>query len=240
MNAETIQISDFTVSVERGDTKYMYLRVLPPDGNVLIKAPEHVSLDDMRRFAISKLSWLKRERAKYQTQPRLPERQYETGDCVRIWGDVCRLRIVHSWKCNDVRRDGDWIKLQTRPNSTPKQRENILNEWYRKQLREALDGLIPLCEKIVGVNADFYGIKKMATRWGSCQIEKRRIWLNLHLVQKTRASLQYVLIHELVHLQEPTHNERFSMLMTRYCPNWRSLKDHLNGQALEPFERKHL
>ena len=238
MEGEQIKISDFTVSVERGDTKYMYLCVLPPDGEVLIKAPEGVSLDDMRRFAISKLSWLKRERAKFQAQIRLPERRFETGDSVRIWGDAYRLRIVPSWKGNAVRRDGDWIELQTRPTSTPEQRENILNEWYRKQLKDALTHLIPVCEEIVGVKAEFYGIKKMNTRWGSCQTDKRRIWLNLRLAQKTRTSLQYALIHELVHLLEPTHNERFSMLMARYCPHWRSLKQHLNEQALEPYIRR--
>lgn len=128
--------------------------------------------------------------------------------------------------------------LQVRKESTVMQRENVLNEWYREQMKQVVPNVLRKCENIVGVQAEEWYIKNMRTKWGTCNIEKKRIWLNLQLAKKTPECLEYVIIHELVHLLERNHNERFCEYMNHFCPNWREIKESLNQQMLDYYEEE--
>lgn len=214
----------------------MYIRVIPPDGKVEITAPYTVSDDAIRRFAISKISWVKKQKKSFEEQSRQTRRQYITGESYYLWGRRYRLDVRYSNTGNQVFLSGGKLILQVRKESTSRQRENILNEWYRKQMKQIVPDVLAKCENIVGIQADEWHIKNMRTKWGTCNVDKKRIWLNLQLVKKTPECLEYVIIHELVHLLERNHNDKFCEYMNRFCPNWREVKESLNQQMLDYFE----
>ena len=184
----------------------MYIRVIPPDGKVEITAPYTVSDDAIRRFAISKISWVKKQKKSFEEQSRQTRRQYITGESYYLWGRRYRLDVRYSNTGNQVFLSGGKLILQVRKESTSRQRENILNEWYRKQMKQIVPDVLAKCENIVGIQADEWHIKNMRTKWGTCNVDKKRIWLNLQLVKKTPECLEYVIIHELVHLLERCFN----------------------------------
>ena len=214
----------------------MYIRVIPPDGKVEITAPYTVSDDAIRRFAISKISWVKKQKKSFEGQSRQTRRQYITGESYYLWGRRYRLDVRYSNTRNQVFLSSGKLILQVRKESTSRQRENILNEWYRKQMKQIVPDVLAKCENIIGIQADEWHIKNMRTKWGTCNVEKKRIWLNLQLVKKTPECLEYVIIHELVHLLERNHNDKFCEYMNRFCPNWREVKESLNQQMLDYFE----
>lgn len=233
---EEIELSGITISVLKKEIKNMYIRVIPPDGKVEITAPYTVSDDAIRRFAISKISWVKKQKKSFEEQSRQTRRQYITGESYYLWGRRYRLDVRYSNTGNQVFLSGGKLILQVRKESTSRQRENILNEWYRKQMKQIVPDVLAKCESIVGIQADEWHIKNMRTKWGTCNVDKKRIWLNLQLVKKTPECLEYVIIHELVHLLERNHNDKFCEYMNRFCPNWREVKESLNQQMLDYFE----
>lgn len=214
----------------------MYIRVIPPKGKVQITAPYTVSDDTVRRFAISKISWIKKQKISFEEQSRQTKRQYITGESYYLWGRRYRLDVRYSNTNGQVSLLGGKLILQVRKESSLKQREHILNEWYRKQMKQVVPDVLAKCEGIVGIQANEWHIKNMRTKWGTCNVEKKRIWLNLQLVKKTPECLEYVIIHELVHLLERNHNGRFCEYMDCFCPNWREIKESLNQQMLDYFE----
>lgn len=214
----------------------MYIRVMPPDGRVQITAPYTVSDDALRRFAISRISWVKKQKKRFEEQPRHTKRQYITGESYYLWGRRYRLDVRYSNTGNQVYLTSGKLILQVRKENTLSQRENILTEWYRKQMKQIVPDVLAKCEDIVGIRANEWCIKNMRTKWGTCNIEKKRIWLNLQLVKKTPECLEYVIIHELVHLLERNHNDNFCEYMNCFCPNWREIKENLNQQMLDYFE----
>lgn len=208
----------------------MYIRVRPPDGAVQISAPLFVEDAAIRMFAASKLSWIERQRQRFGTQCREMEKQYGTGESCYVWG----RRYVLDVRQADTRKAvcilGDKLIMQVRGESTAAQREAMLNEWYREQLKQAIPGILEGCEQTVGVKANEWQVKNMRTKWGTCNVAEKRIWLNLQLAKKTPACLAYVITHELVHLLERDHNEQFRQYMDRFFPNWRTVKRVLNEQ----------
>lgn len=235
---EEIILSGITISVTKKSIKNMYIRVMPPDGRVQITVPSTASDDSVRRFAISRISWIKKQKMCFEEQSRQTKRQYITGESYYLWGRRYRLDIQYSNSRNRVYIYGGKLILQVRKESTTTQRESVLNEWYREQMKQAVPEVLRKCENIVGVQAKEWYVKNMRTKWGTCNIEKKRIWLNLQLAKKTPECLEYVIIHELVHLLERNHNERFCEYMNRFCPNWREIKDNLNQQMLDYFEEE--
>ncbi|WP_286034774.1 M48 family metallopeptidase [Megamonas hypermegale] len=231
-----IIISNLSIEVEKKSIKNMYIKVLPPDGKVVITAPKTVNDDVIRMFVISKINWIKNQKQKFENQPRQTKRQYVTGESYYLWGRRYRLDVQHVKNNNNVILVGDKIILEIRKESTVEQRAKVLNEWYRQQLKEKIPRVLKKCENIVGVKAIDCRIKNMKTKWGTCNIEKGRIWINLQLVKKTPRCLEYVIIHELIHLLERHHNERFYKFMDLYYPNWKVTKDLLNQQMLDYFE----
>lgn len=231
-----IIISNLNIGVEKKSIKNMYIKVLPPDGKVVITVPKTVNDDIIRMFVISKINWIKNQKEKFENQSRQTKRQYITGESYYLWGRRYRLDVQYVKSRNNIILVGEKIILEIKKESTIEQRAKVLNEWYRQQLKEKIPIVLKKCENIVGIKASDCRIKNMKTKWGTCNIEKGRIWINLQLVKKIPRCLEYVIIHELVHLLERHHNERFYRFMDLYYPDWRVTKDILNQQMLDYFQ----
>lgn len=230
---DELQIGGINIAVTKKIIKNMYIRVLPPDGKVQITAPCSAGDDAIRMFAVSRISWIKKQRENFEAQLRQTKRQYVTGESYNVWGRRYRMDVQYSDIRNAVFLTGDRLVLRVRPESTPEQRERVLNDWYRDQLKSKLPEVIRKCERIVGVQASEWKVKNMRTKWGSCNIDRKRIWLNLQLAKKTPECLTYVVTHELVHLLERNHNEQFQKYMDSFSPDWRVVKSTLNQQMLD-------
>lgn len=231
-----IIISNLNTEVDKKSIKNMYIKVLPPDGKVVITVPKTVNDDIIRMFVISKINWIKNQKEKFENQSRQTKRQYITGESYYLWGRRYRLDVQYVKSRNNIILVGEKIILEIKKESTIEQRAKVLNEWYRQQLKEKIPIVLKKCENIVGIKASDCRIKNMKTKWGTCNIEKGRIWINLQLVKKIPRCLEYVIIHELVHLLERHHNERFYRFMDLYYPDWRVTKDILNQQMLDYFQ----
>jgi predicted metal-dependent hydrolase len=220
-----------TADIEKKKIKHIYIRVFPPDGRVRITAPRSMSDAAVSRFLASHAAWIEKQRAKLAGRAWEGERQYVTGETHFLWGRPYRLEVLPSVSRNEVLMQDQSIVLRVRSDSTAVTRAAVMNEWYRQILKEAVPAMLEKCECIVGMKADECRVKNMRTKWGTCNVTERRIWLNLQLVKKAPEYLEYVLIHELTHLREKTHNSRFKAYMDRYCPDWRAIKKRLNGLA---------
>lgn len=232
-----IVVGGLNIQVTKKNVKNMYIRVLPPDGTVAIIVPENTSDDTLRIFAISRISWIKKQRQNFIDQARQTKRQYVSGESYYVWGRRYRLEVVYSSVRNNVHLSGSKLFLQVRKESTDVQRENTLNEWYRDQLKLAIPPVLEKCEKIVGVQVVEWYVKNMRTKWGSCAPDRKRIWLNLQLAKKSPEFLEYVIIHELVHLLERNHTDKFRKYMDRFYPFWRSAKKELNSEVLDYIDK---
>lgn len=228
-----LQISNISIAVTKKSIKNMYIRVLPPGGKVVIAVPKTAGDDAIRMFAVSRISWIKKQRENFEAQARQTKRQYVTGESYYVWGRRYRLDIQYSNVRNGVFLTGERLVLQVRPESTSEQRAHVLNDWYRTQLKSKLPEVIQKYEQVVGIHASEWKIKNMRTKWGTCNIERKRIWINLQLAKKTPECLAYVVTHELVHLLERYHNEQFQKYMDTFFPEWREVKISLNQQMLD-------
>lgn len=213
----------------------MHLYVKPPHGNVTVSAPLAMSDEAIERFVRTKLSWIKKQIAKFSDQPRQSEREYVSGETLFVWGRQYYLQTEYGSK-NSLVLSGDKAVLTVRKESTADQREKFVREWYRKLLKAEIVKLLPKWEKITGLKASGWQTKYMTTRWGTCNIKTGKIWLNLQLAKKTPECLEYIILHELIHLVEKTHNELFVSLMDKYMPMWREIKATLNDQTLDYME----
>ena len=200
-----------------------------------VSAPLAMSDEAIERFVRTKASWIKTQVAKFDNQPRQSEREYVSGETLFVWGKQYYLQTEYGNK-NSLVLSGDRAVLTVRKESTAEQRENFVREWYRELLKAEIARLLPKWEKATGLKATGWQTKYMTTRWGTCNIKTGKIWLNLQLAKKTPECLEYVILHELVHLVEKTHNERFVSLMDMYMPMWREVKTTLNGQTLDYME----
>jgi predicted metal-dependent hydrolase len=214
------------------DIKNIHLSVYPPTGRVRISAPLHTDLDTIRVFAISKLSWIKKQQDKFRNQSREAPREYITRESHYYLGKRYLLKVIEHNASPKIVIKHETIEMYIRPNTDLKKRQEILDEWYRKRLKEIVPGIIAQYEKLMNVKVNEFGIKKMKTRWGTCNIKAKRIWLNLELAKKPQNYIEYIVVHEMVHLLERHHNERFMAYMEKFIPQWRWLKEELNRSAL--------
>lgn len=233
---ENLTINDIEVEIQKKNIKNLHLSVLPPKGKVRVSAPDSMNDDAIRIFIITKIGWIKKQQEKYKNQLRQCEREYVSGESVYLWGKRYRLDVVYSNVCNNVKIKGNKLIFQVREASTTEQRENVLNDWYRKNIKEEIPQLLEKWQKTIGVTASDWGVKNMKTRWGTCNIGDKRIWLNLQLVKKPFECLEYVIVHELVHLLEKNHNKIFISYMDEFLPNWRKIKEELNSLILDYME----
>ena len=226
---QQITISNMTVDVIRKDIKNMHLAVYPPTGRVRLAVPLNVHGDAIRLFAISKLGWIKRHQRKFENQERTSPKEYRERESHYFQGRRYLLRIKETPGVGKVDLKGKtYLDLLVKSDVSIEYKKNLLNEWYRAELKIILPEMISHWEQKIGVKIDFCGIKQMKTKWGSCNIEKKRIWLNLELAKKPIHCLEFILVHELVHLLERNHNDKFKKHMDYYLPNWKKLRDELN------------
>jgi len=229
---QTIQLGDVEVDVVLKKVKNVHLSVYPPNGAVRISAPEHMSLETVRVFAISKLDWIKRERRKLQEQDRETPREYLDRESHYVWGERRLLVVEEADAAPDVSLRGKQIVLRVRPGTDDEGRRAAVSRWYRDELRAVLPALVAKWEPRLGVKVSRFFVQKMKTKWGSCNPELGHIRLNSELAKKPPGCLEYILVHEMLHFLEPTHNARFKQLLDGLVPHWRTLRDELNRAPL--------
>jgi predicted metal-dependent hydrolase len=229
ISKEIITVGGVEVLVLHKDVKNLHLNVLPPNGKVRVSAPIGMSDDAIRTFVVSRISWIKNKRSSFQSQERQTSREYKSGESHFLFGRRYKLEVIESNEKSNVTLKGKTkIILSVRPKATIKQKETIMNKFYRMELEKKLEKLILKWQKKINVIPTFWSIRKMRTRWGTCDEETRRIWFNLELAKKPENCIQYVVVHELVHLLERKHDKYFVSLMDKYLPKWRSEKEELN------------
>ena len=228
-----IDVRGTPVEVVRKDIKHLHVGVYPPSGRVRVAAPQRLDDDAVRLAVISRLGWIRRKQAEFEQQDRQSQREFVTGESHYFEGRRYRLDVVKSDGPPTVRLlNNTRMELSVRPAADRDKREAVLHRWYRRRLRDRLPALLAKWEPKVGARAAEVRIKKMKTRWGSCNSAARRIWLNLELVKKPVSCLEYIVVHEMVHLIERHHNEKFRGLMDRLMPQWRLHRDELNRAPL--------
>ena len=231
-----IVISGIPIDIQKKNIKNMHLQIKPPDGHVVISAP--LSMDDkaIEVYARTNLSWIKKQIEKFQQQPRSAKRQYVSGETMYIWGKQYYLSFVPDAQKNSFEIQGDKVILSMREDSTVKQRENYVREQYRSLLKVEIERLLPKWEQITALHCESWQTKYMVTRWGTCNTEKKKLWFNLQLAQKPIECLEYVILHELIHLRERTHNSTFIAYMDMYMKNWRAVRKELNDSRLDYYD----
>ncbi len=234
-----IDLGNITADVELKEIKNVHLSVYPPNGRVRISAPKRMDLDTIRIFAISKLGWIKRQQTKLRNQQRESPREYSTRESHYYLGRRYLLKVIELDGKPSVDIMHDNLVMQVRPGTSTEQRHTILQEWYRTQLKAIIPEYIEKWEKKMGVTVSEYGIKKMKTKWGTCNADARRIWLNLELAKKPIQCIEYIIVHEMIHLLERSHNDRFVFLMDKFLSQWRHLKDELNRLPVSHVEWKY-
>jgi predicted metal-dependent hydrolase len=235
MNTEAseIRVEGIAVRVLRKDIKNLHLGVYPPNGRVRVAAPLAVSDDAVRLAIVGRLGWIKKQRATFAAQTRESAREMVSGESHYFLGRRYRLRVVLDvGPSRVVQQNRTRLELRVSLGADAKVRERALQRWYRQRLRELIPPLLEKWEPIVGVRVAFWGIKRMKTRWGSCNDVARRVWLNLELAKKPAACLEYILVHEMVHLKERHHTDQFRQYMDRFMPQWRLRREELNRAPL--------
>ena len=228
MSTTTLELGSVSVDVIHKDIKNIHLSVHPPTGRVRISAPHKTNIESIRLFAISKLSWIKTQQRKLQAQEREPEREYLERESHYLWGKRYLLRIEERESAPTVSLTHRQIELGIRPGSSQDKKKEVLAAWYRHEINNAINPLILKWEKTLDVKINKVFIKRMKTKWGSCNPKTGNIFLNTELAKKPLEYLEYILVHEMMHLIEPTHNERFQNLMTQCLPKWKNLRAELN------------
>jgi predicted metal-dependent hydrolase len=227
-----IYVGGIEVEVVRKRIRNLNLRVCSPEGRVCMSVPTHVDDAAVRRFVSEKLDWILKQQVRIRSRVRSAPLELVTGDWIDFFGERYRLCVTEGGRsCGVFRRDGSGLELVVVPGADRAQREAVLYAWYRTELKARIPSLIAEWEPVLQVSVSEWGVKRMKTRWGSCNYRARRIWLNLELAKKAPACLEYVVVHEMVHLLEPSHNKRFYGFMDQFLPSWRERKARLNIES---------
>ncbi|MCX2781099.1 M48 family metallopeptidase [Microbulbifer thermotolerans] len=228
----TIEIGSIAMQLNRKAIKHLHISVLPPDGRVRISAPETMTDTAIRMAVISRIPWIRKQQRDFAKQPRQSDREMVSGECHYLWGKPHRLDVQERAGCHEVKVGGGRIRLYVSSGTSTENRARLLLEFYRKVLKKRISDSLDSWQRKIGVSANSWGVKKMKTKWGSCNIEAKRIWLNLELAKKPPECLEYILVHELVHLLERKHNERFKAYMDKFLPDWQERRNLLNSLPL--------
>jgi predicted metal-dependent hydrolase len=224
----TIELGDISVEVIKKDIRNVHLSVYPPAGRVRISAPLRMDKDTIRVFAIAKLGWIRKQQKKLKEQERESEREYLNRESHYVWGKRYLLRVVERDETPSVELKHSVLVLNVRPGASEAKKQEVLERWYREQIRKNVPRLIAKWERVIGVNIRVFYVQRMKTKWGSCSALARTIRLNSELAKKPRECLEYIVVHEMVHLRERTHNRRFRSLMEQFMPRWESHRELLN------------
>lgn len=227
-----IKLGEITVDVTLKKIKNIHLSVHPPTGHVRVSAPSHMNFETIRVFAISKLGWIKQQQKKLLEQERETPREFLNLESHYVWGKRYLFEVVETDRPPFVELSHGRMVLNVRPGSDESKKQAIVEEWYRDEVRKTATKLIAKWQPRLGVEPERLFVQKMKTRWGSCNAKRRTIRLNTELAKKPRPCLEYIVVHELIHLIEPTHNERFRTLMDKFMPKWINHRDSLNRLPL--------
>ncbi len=223
-----LKLGDIDVEVVFKEIKNIHLSVHPPHGRVRVSAPSRMSLDTLRVFVISKLDWIKQQQKKLRGQARETPREYLNRESHYVWGKRYLLKVVEVDAAPEVELKPSSLILRVRPGTTREKKHAIVEGWYREQIKEIAPRLINKWAPLMGVKVERWFVQQMKTKWGSCNPGKRSIRLNTELAKKPSVCLEYILVHEMAHLLEPTHNAHFIALMDQFMPDWRPRRDQLN------------
>lgn len=234
----SITVSDLTVHVVRKPIKNLHLAVYPPDGLIRIAVPEHLDDDAVRLAIVDRIGWINRQREELRSQPRQSKREMVTGESHYAWGKRYRLRVVEDDKVTSgiEVESGGTLTLTVPAGADRDDREQVLTEWYRRELKEAIPTVVEHWQGELGINVEEWRVRKMRTKWGTCNAEAGRIWLNLELARMAPSCLEYVVVHEMLHLQEPGHTDRFEEMLNDAMPTWRQRRDELKRLPLSHEE----
>lgn len=226
----TIIVNNIEIEVTRKNIKNIHLSVHPPNGEVKISSPMHVNDNALILFVLSKMEWLQNQIYKFKIQEKVKETLYATGETHYLFGKPYLLNVIEIDKGSPKVeiRNKKYIDLYIKKESSKEKKEKIMKEWYREELKKEIPPLIEKWEEIIGEKVNDWGVKHMRTRWGSCNTKDRRIWINLELVKKPYHCLEYVIVHEIMHLVERGHGPFFQRLMDKFYPDWRTIKEELN------------
>jgi predicted metal-dependent hydrolase len=228
----SIQLGEISIAVTRKDIKNVHLTVHPPDGRVTLTAPTSTRLEVARAYAISKLGWIRQQQAALRSQARETPRKFVERESHFLWGRRYLLSIRYADVKPSVSLDHKRITLTVRPGSSAARREQVLHEWQRALLHAFVPGIVKKWEPKLGVRVSGYFLQRMKTKWGSCNHVAGNIRLNTELVKKPKDLLEYVILHEMLHLIEPSHSERFLALLSKHYPTWREARAELNDLPL--------
>jgi predicted metal-dependent hydrolase len=228
-----IIVNGLAVDIVRKDIKNLHLGVYPPHGRVRVAVPRRVSDNAVRLAVIGKLGWINRQRARFDAQPRQSEREMVSGESHYFLGQRYRLRVItYNGPAKVIVHSNGKMELHVREKLSAEQRERVLLGWYRQELKELIPPLLQKWQKAVGVQPKEWAIKKMKTKWGACNADASRIWINLELAKKPVLCLEYIIVHELVHLVQRHHNDAFTALMNKFLPQWNLGRSQLNAAPL--------
>jgi hypothetical protein len=223
-----LELGEIVLDIVIKDIKNVHLSVYPPAGRVRISAPLHMSFDTIRAFAISKLAWIREQQKKLRAQEREPPREYLDRESHYLWGKRYLLKVVANASPSGVTLTHGTMLLRVRPDSSAEIKQTVLNGWYREQLKAAIPPLIAKWQPLMGVKVKRFYVQQMKTKWGSCNADSGSIRLNTELAKKPCECLEYIVVHEMVHMLERTHNARFVALMDQFVPKWQFYRDVLN------------
>lgn len=236
---ETLDLGGIPADVVRKHIKHVHLSVYPPTGRVRISAPQQMALDTIRVFAISKLPWIKGQQRKVQAQAREAPRDYIDRESHYLWGKRYLLTVVEQDAPPRIDRQHHRIVLSVRPGTPTERREELLDTWYREQVKTAVPPLLQKWEPLMNVKPSKVFVQRMKTQWGSCNPSSRALRLNTELAKKPPECLEYIVVHELAHLIEPSHNARFVALMHLFMPKWQHYREQLNHLPVRNEEWKY-
>lgn len=231
-----MNIGGIDILINRKPIKNLHLYVKPPDGHVEVSAPLNISEKSIELFLRMRLPWIRKQQESFALQPRQSKRQFVSGETLYLWGTKYYLQIQYSNKEYNLSLDGNKAILTVRKESSYLQREKYVNEWYRTLLKAEIARRLPKLEEMCGLHCEGWQVKYMTTCWGTCNVKTRKIWINLQLAKKERQCLDYIILHELLHLVDKDHSERFICLLDKYMPFWKEIRSKLNGQILDFME----
>lgn len=225
---QQIMIGKLPVAIIKKAIKNLHISVLPPDGKVRVSAPQKLNDDVIRMAVIQRLAWIKKQQAMFQQQVRQSEREMVGGESHYLWGKRYLLDVIPGHGKHQLIPYGkNKLRLYVSPKTTQENRQKVILNYYREELKQQLAPLLDKWQKKLNVKTSFIGIKKMKTKWGSCNPQNKRIWINLELAKKPSECLEYIVVHELIHLLERHHNDHFIKLMDQYISNWRDIRELL-------------
>jgi predicted metal-dependent hydrolase len=240
MKNTTLQLGSLLIQIIRKPIKNMYLRIKPPDGQVIMSVPLRTNLDIIRHQLEIKKDWIHSQRARFLLPPQLPSLSHESGDSIPFLGKNLTLVIDSANTRPLLVMQGDELHCLLPADTLASEKLHLINTWYRRQLLALLPELIAKWELVIGVKVASFGVRAMKTRWGSCNTRAKRIWLSLNLIKKPLVCIEYVVVHELVHLLEASHNARFYGLMTKFMPDWQAHQNLLEPRSKRKYNRREL